>query len=436
LARTLSELATRSEFRNNRPYQGNLDLSRLDTLNVNEYTIVWILILATLLVVIAVLWARLRRQSRKQDAAEADVLNQIASELSNLERDKRRADEILERMAEGVLVVDEALRPVLANRAARSLLGLQQVSLPAELPTDDVASVARRAFAEDSGAEQVVEQWWPAKRSLRVRATPLADRHGVVVVLQDITEELRTLRIRREFVAHASHELKSPVASLQALAEAVDQAADDDPATARYFSQRLVEEADRLSRLISDLLDLSKLEHPGEIAAENVDLSACARREIEPFKVTAEAKGVELSDDIEPDVWVTGDPQQIDLIVRNLLDNALRYTTLGGVSMTVMRDGPDAVLKVSDTGMGIPLEAQERVFERFYRVDKARSRDQGGTGLGLAIVKHAVESHKGRVEVVSEVGRGSTFTVRLPSHSPPRKRLRRWRGDPVAMKRS
>ena len=402
---------------------------------MNEYTIVWISILAALLVVIAVLSARLRRQSRKQDAAEAGALNQVASELSKLERDKRRADEILERMAEGVLVVDEDFRPVLANRAARSLLGLQEVSLPAELPTDDVSSVARRAFAEDSGAEQTVEQWWPARRSLRVRATPLADRHGVVVVLQDKTEELRTLRIRREFVAHASHELKSPVASLQALAEAVGQAAVDDPVTAQHFSQRLVEEADRLSRLISDLLDLSKLEHPGEVAAENVNLSACARREVLPFKVTAEAKSVDLSDDIETDVWVHGDPQQIELIVRNLLDNALRYTSGGAVSMTVRRDGPDAVLQVSDTGMGIPLEAQERVFERFYRVDKARSRDQGGTGLGLAIVKHAVESNKGRVELISEVGHGSTFTVRLPSHSPPRKRLRRRRGDPVVAKK-
>lgn len=401
---------------------------------MNADTVAWIIVCAVLLVTIAALAARLRRQSRSQMATEADALNQIASDLATLERDKRRAEEILERMAEGVLVVDEGLRPVLANRAARSLLGLQQVSLPAELPTDDVASVARRAFSEDSGAEEIVEQWWPAKRSLRVRATPLADRHGVVVVLQDITEELRTLRIRREFVVHASHELKSPVASMQALAEAVGQAAVDDPAAAHRFSERLVVEADRLSRLISDLLDLSRLEHPGETTAENVDLSACARRGIEPFRESAVAKGLDLSADIENDVWVKGDLQQIELILRNLLDNAFRYTSRGAVTMTVRRDGQDAVLEVSDTGMGIPLEAQARVFERFYRVDKARSRDRGGTGLGLAIVKHAVESHNGRVELVSELGQGSTFTVRLPSHPQPRKRLRRWRSDPVVTK--
>lgn len=401
---------------------------------MNADTFAWIIVCAVLLVTIAALIARLRGQSRAQMATEADALNQIASDLAILERDKRRAEEILERMAEGVLVVDEGLRPVLANRAARSLLGLQQVSLPTELPTDDVASVARRAFSEDSGAEQTVEQWWPAKRSLRVRATPLADRHSVVVVLQDITEELRTLRIRREFVAHASHELKSPVASMQALAEAVGQAAADDPAAAHRFSERLVVEADRLSRLISDLLDLSRLEHPGEITAENVDLSACARREIEPFREGAQAKGLDLSADIESELWVKGDLQQIELIVRNLLDNAFRYTSQGAVTMTVRRDGQGAVLEVSDTGMGIPLEAQARVFERFYRVDKARSRDRGGTGLGLAIVKHAVEAHNGRVELVSELGQGSTFTVRLPSHPQPRKHLRRWRSDPVVTK--
>jgi signal transduction histidine kinase len=402
---------------------------------MNADTIAWIMVCAALIVIIVVLAARLRAKSRFQVAAEAEVLNQVASDLADLERDKRRAEEILERMAEGVLVVDETLRPVLANRAARSLLGLQQVSLPAELPADDVAIVARRAFTEDSGAEQTVEQWWPARRSLRVRATTLADRHGVVVVLQDITEELRTLRIRREFVSHASHELKSPVASLQALAEAVGRAAEDDPRAARRFSERLVVEADRLSRLISDLLDLSRLEHPGEIAAEAVDLSACAHREIAPFREAASAKEVSLSTEIEDDVWVKGDLQQIELIIRNLLDNALRYTSHGAVSIRVASDGSDTVLEVSDTGMGIPLEAQERVFERFYRVDKARSRDRGGTGLGLAIVKHAVELHKGRVELVSELGHGSSFTVRLPAYAPQRKRPRRRRGDPVGTKR-
>jgi signal transduction histidine kinase len=384
----------------------------------------WVGALISLLAVATVLLIRLRAASRRHAAAEAGVLDRFAADLAELERDKRRAEEILERMAEGVLVVDELLRPVLANRAARSLLGLQQVSLPHELPSEEVSSVARGAFADDTGAERIVEQWWPARRSLRVRATPLADRHGVVVVLQDITEEVRTQRIRREFVAHASHELKSPVASMQALAEAVSQAADDDPTATQRFSERLVVEADRLGRLISDLLDLSRLEDMDEVTSENIDLSECSRRELEPFTRAAESKDIQLAADISDDVWVQGDAQQIGLIVRNLLDNAVRYTSTGSVLLLVRQEGDEAVLSVADTGMGIPLESQSRVFERFYRVDKARSRDRGGTGLGLAIVKHAVESHKGHVEVESEVGRGSTFTVRLPAQSPRRERLR------------
>ncbi|MGH2788546.1 MAG: sensor histidine kinase [Actinomycetota bacterium] len=387
-------------------------------------TFIWVGALISLLGVAAVLLIRLRAASRRQAAAEAGVLDRVTADLAELERDKRRAEEILERMAEGVLVVDELLRPVLANRAARSLLGLQQVSLPHELPSEEVSSVARGAFADDEGAERIVEQWWPARRSLRVRATPLADRHGVVVVLQDITEEVRTQRIRREFVAHASHELKSPVASMQALAEAVRQAADDDPTATQRFSERLVVEADRLGRLISDLLDLSRLEDMDDVTSENIDLSECSRRELEPFTRAAESKDIQLAADISDDVWVQGDAQQIGLIVRNLLDNAVRYTSTGSVLLAVRQEEDEAVLSVTDTGMGIPLESQSRVFERFYRVDRARSRDRGGTGLGLAIVKHAVESHKGHVELESEVGRGSTFTVRLPAQSPRRERLR------------
>lgn len=391
---------------------------------MNVETFIWVGALISLLGVAAVLLIRLRAASRRQAAAEAGVLDRVTADLAELERDKRRAEEILERMAEGVLVVDELLRPVLANRAARSLLGLQQVSLPHELPSEEVSSVARGAFADDEGAERIVEQWWPARRSLRVRATPLADRHGVVVVLQDITEEVRTQRIRREFVAHASHELKSPVASMQALAEAVRQAADDDPTATQRFSERLVVEADRLGRLISDLLDLSRLEDMDDVTSENIDLSECSRRELEPFTRAAESKDIQLAADISDDVWVQGDAQQIGLIVRNLLDNAVRYTSTGSVLLAVRQEEDEAVLSVTDTGMGIPLESQSRVFERFYRVDRARSRDRGGTGLGLAIVKHAVESHKGHVELESEVGRGSTFTVRLPAQSPRRERLR------------
>jgi two-component system, OmpR family, phosphate regulon sensor histidine kinase PhoR len=377
-------------------------------------TVGWIIVCGALLATIAALYGRLRVQTRARGAMEAEALNRMASDFADLERERRRAEEILERMAEGVLVLDEDLRPVVANGAARTLLGLQRVSLPPRLPSEEVSSVAGQAFADDSGTQEIVEVWWPARRSLRVHAASLADRHGVVVVIQDITEELRIQRVRREFVAHASHELKSPVASIQALAEAIRQAIPDDPAVAERFSGGLVLEAERLGRLVGDLLDLSRLEATEEIPAEDVDLSDSARREIELLKETAERKGLLLNVNVSDGVWVSGDPQQVGLIIRNLLENAIRYTGEGSVSVSVRPDNDFALLEVSDTGIGIPLDAQNRVFERFYRVDKARSRDRGGTGLGLAIVKHAVEAHRGQVELASELGRGSTFTVRLP----------------------
>lgn len=324
-------------------------------------------------------------------------------------------EQILERMSEGVLVLRSDMSPILANAAARGLLGLDQTSFSGRMISEEVLSVARRASAEGAEASEVVEVWWPNRGHMRVRATPLSD-DSVVVVIQDITDELRTQQMRREFVGHASHELKSPVASIQTLAEAVRQAVGDDPRAAERFAERLVFEAERLGRLVTDLLDLSRLEDLDQVPKGPVDLARVALQELRAIKDSAESKGVELTSSIAPGVWVEGDVQLLSLMVRNLLDNAVQYTAEGGTTALEVRlDGAHALVEVADSGIGIPLEAQTRVFERFYRVDRARSRDRGGTGLGLAIVKHAVESHGGRIDLVSELERGSTFTVRIPA---------------------
>jgi signal transduction histidine kinase len=334
--------------------------------------------------------------------------------------DEQRApmrEQILERMSEGVLVLRADMSPILANAAARGLLGLDQSTFSGRMISEEVLSVARRASSDRAEASDVVQVWWPNRGHLRVRATPLSD-DNLVVVIQDITEELRTQQMRREFVSHASHELKSPAASIQTLAEAVRQAVGDDPRAADRFAERLVLEAERLGRLVGDLLDLSRLEDLDHVSKGPADLARVALQELHAIKETADSKGVELTSSIAPGVWVEGDAQQLSLMVRNLLDNAIRYTSEGGTtSLEVRLDGADVLVEVADSGIGIPLEAQTRVFERFYRVDRARSRVRGGTGLGLAIVKHAVESHGGRIDLVSELERGSTFTVRLPAAS-------------------
>jgi signal transduction histidine kinase len=321
--------------------------------------------------------------------------------------------EILERMTVGVLLLNASLTPIMANPVARELLQLPGPALPARLRSDELVSIARRAMAELAPVDTEMDLW-PARTHVRVRAVPLGEDE-VVVFLQDVTEEQRTQQIRRQFVVNASHELKTPVAGMQALAEAIAQAIDDDPATAKDFSARLVGESERLGRLIQDLLDLSRLEDPAHFSNEHVDLAEIVQSEAVLLKDVAEAAHVELSTDAMPGVIVRGDGQQLGLMVRNLIDNAVRYTPDGGrVLVRVDGDDMDATLEVEDTGAGIPLQAQARVFERFFRVDEDRARNSGGTGLGLSIVKHVAELHGGHVSVQSELGEGSTFRVRLP----------------------
>jgi signal transduction histidine kinase len=330
---------------------------------------------------------------------------------------------ILERIAEGLIVVNDLLRPVVANRAARALLGWPKGALPSRLHSDEVLAVAGRAFERDEPVEELIPTWFPGSKTLRVRAEPL-ELGGAVVLIEDITEELETQRLRREFVAHASHELKSPVASMQTLAEALGQAVRDDPDAASRFAERIVLESERLSRLVVDLLDLSRLEDPKKISNEKVDVSSSARRVVQDARLEAQSKEVNFKTEIQDGVFVEGDEAQMAVLVRNLVENALRYTPEGGrVTVEVFESGGAAVVRVSDNGIGIPLEAQGHVFERFYRVDRARSRDRGGTGLGLAIVKHVAEIHGGSVALESELGRGSIFTAHIPAVHPPSQQI-------------
>lgn len=369
-----------------------------------------------------VLFARLRTLGQPTTEPGADRKDRSSSEVSDLERERRRSVELLEKMDEGVLVLNESLTPVMANGAARRLLGFGS-SAPAHLGSDEILSLARGAVVEGRHLEEAL-QLWPQRVTVRVRAIPLEDQGGVAIVLQDVTEELGTQRIRRQFVANASHELKSPVAGMQALSEAIRDAVHDDPAMAQRFSEKLVGETERLGRLISDLLDLSKLEDPANVSRRSTNLSLVAEEQFEEVRGAASSKAMDLQSRISDEVWVKGDHQQLGLMIRNLLDNAIRYTPeRGTVTLSVSRDERDALISVSDNGMGIPLKSQARVFERFYRVDKDRSRDRGGTGLGLSIVKHVVELHGGHVSLDSELGEGSTFTVRLPSGTPERRAM-------------
>jgi signal transduction histidine kinase len=372
----------------------------------------WLVLCLLLFAVVVVLTLRLRRASSLQVRPEIDPQGE---RVHSLQAPAEETVQILERMGEGVLLVDNDLTPVFSNSVARAMLGFQRTAVGERLPSEEIVSVARRAL-DDNESLDLLHLSFPRPIDLRVRATLLDGGIGVLVVLQDVTQEVLTQRVRREFVAHASHELKSPVAGLQTLAEAIEQAVRDDPTAVEHFSRRMVAEADRLGRLVGDLLDLSRLEDPTSLPTEPADLSGVGRKEIDGVRDNAVSKGVTLEGRIEPGIQINGDEQQLGLLTRNLLENAIRYTPdEGRVLLEIFRKGRDAFIRVTDDGIGIPREAHGRVFERFYRVDRARSRDMGGTGLGLAIVKHVAEMHGGSVSLSSDLGEGSIFTVRLPA---------------------
>ncbi|MEL0282295.1 MAG: ATP-binding protein, partial [Actinomycetota bacterium] len=253
---------------------------------------------------------------------------------------------------------------------------------------------------------------------LRVRVAPLGT--GVLLILvDDLAEERRVDAVRRDFVANVSHELKTPVGALSLLAETVLSAADD-PEQVRHFAERMQTEASRLASLIQDVIDLSRLQGDDPmIRAAAVDLDELITSAFDEVRTLATSRNIELVRSGEADSELYGDRGQLLTAVRNLLSNAVVYSPPGTrVAVSCASRQGVAEIAVKDQGIGIPGHDLDRIFERFYRVDQARSRSTGGTGLGLSIVKHVCQNHGGECTVWSEVGTGSTFTLRLPVYDP------------------
>jgi signal transduction histidine kinase len=357
-------------------------------------------------------WRRSASEARtwEERALAAEAIGR-EQQLDALE-DRKVRDLTLSTMHEGVLLIDSDARVAFANDA----IGRHLPSSPATL--DAILPFSLRTAIEDSRGRRapssvLVETGVPT-RWLRGTITPAADG-ATLVVVRDVTQQRRLESVRRDFVANASHELKTPAATIQAAAETLRRAAEDDPVAVPRFAQQLEREAVRLSRIVSDLLDLSRLES-GSSLDDLVSLGAAAREEGQRLEEAADAAGVALEIEADGERPLRGSQQDLALLVRNLVDNAIRYSHEGGrVRVEIDSDDNEVTLRVRDSGIGIPSKDIPRVFERFYRVDRARSRDTGGTGLGLAIVKHVVENHGGTIEVDSELGRGTTFTIRFPA---------------------
>jgi two-component system sensor histidine kinase SenX3 len=246
------------------------------------------------------------------------------------------------------------------------------------------------------------------------RVAPLGSSH-VLLLVEDRSTARRVEEVRREFVVNVSHELKTPVGGLALLAEAVLEARDDPEAVVR-FAQRMQVESTRLTRLVQEIVDLSRLQIAGTLTEpELVDVAVAAADAIEQSRLVAESRDVEIVSSLAPGAQVFGDSDLLATAIRNLIGNAINYSDPGTrVAVTVRTQSQLVEISVADQGRGIPEDEQSRIFERFYRVDAARSRATGGTGLGLAIVKHICANHGGDVTVWSEPGHGSTFTMRLP----------------------
>ena len=363
----------------------------------------------------AVALALRRRDGRRLTRLTEDVeraQDELRSQRHTSQEDREVQDLILASMEEGVLLFDRRERAVFANAAAVSHLGAPPADVTSLLPTD-LQKAARRAGYTGAVVRVVVESGAPS-RWLRATAMPVGEDGSVLLVVRDITEARRIDEVRRDFVANASHELKTPAAAIQAAAETIRSAAADDPAAVRRFASQLELDAFRLSRIVADLLDLSRLE-TGSDLDDRPRLDIIVREEALRFREVAVETDLTLTIDVAEVPAVRGSTRDLSLLVRNLIDNAIRYTKPGGTVVVQVSATDDQVhLYVRDDGVGIPTRDLSRVFERFYRVDRARSRDTGGTGLGLAIVRHVTENHGGTVRVASELGRGTSFDVTLP----------------------
>jgi two-component system, OmpR family, phosphate regulon sensor histidine kinase PhoR len=372
-----------------------------------------------------------------------DALNEAAAwmdgTIRSLSGERNRSSAILRSMVEGVAVIDAQERIVFSNRAFSEILNLDPAVIEGRpvievVRNSELLGLIRRALKGEEGLQADVAIGIVQQRSFSITATPVqalenaafpaggtqpsAEKpSGAVVVLHDVTELRRLERVRQDFVANVSHEFKTPLTAIQGFAETLLAGAMDDPRSNRRFVEIIRDHAMRLARLTDDLLKLARIE-AGKLEVEffPVQVLELIERCAEIALLKAAQKQITLELDVSPGLpAVRGDASLLREVLQNLLDNAIQYTPEGGqIRVSATAGAREATIGVADTGIGIPLADQERIFERFYRVDAARSREAGGTGLGLSIAKHIVEAHGGRLWVESEVGRGSKFSFSIP----------------------
>jgi two-component system phosphate regulon sensor histidine kinase PhoR len=368
------------------------------------------------------LTARMRSSRRDELGTLASALDSLADHwverIEAARREEARLRTMLDAMVEAVFVTDREGKIVLTNAALDALAGssLQGRSAIEAIRSPELHESVQQALRGSASRAELGLVTLGQTRSLAAHVAPLPSREGVVAVLHDLTELKRAESVRRDFVANASHELRTPLTSIRGFAETLLDGALGDPRMAPRFLGNILENSKRLERLVDDLLELSRAESP-ESAVElaEVDVARVALLVLQGLESRTAEKKIDVSLEAPSEVVLAlADARALDQVLLNLVDNAVKYTPSGGrVWVRVERREGEVLIEVADDGPGIPRAHLDRIFERFYRVDKGRSREAGGTGLGLSIVRHFVQRMKGRVAVESTVGEGTTFRVVL-----------------------
>jgi two-component system sensor histidine kinase SenX3 len=325
---------------------------------------------------------------------------------------------IFELLEDDVLVIDTEDSPIFQSPGISTLNILKD----SRLDGDEILAIVRAVRRTQAPHQGLIEiprgPFGKGKRKIKIAVTSL-DEDSILILINDESEKARVDAIRRDFIANISHELKTPIGALSLLSEAISQAKDDPEAMER-FANRIKSEAKRLEDLVREIINLSRLQGEDPLTDPHpIEMGAVVNEAIAQAETNAESRQITVERGDKHEAWVLGDRQQLIMAVHNLVENAINYSPEGTrVSVELKSVGDVIEVDVVDQGIGIKETDLERIFERFYRVDPARSRETGGTGLGLSIVKHVAQNHGGEVKVWSKIGVGSTFALRLPSVDP------------------
>ncbi len=372
---------------------------------------------------------KLRVDSKDEIGQLADALNRMSEKIKKrietIAGDRDDLLAILSRIIEGVVAVDREEKVILFNPAAERMFALPKDKVLGEfcwevLRNSELNSLLKEVLNKGELLSRELTVLFPRERIFAVHAVPLGDREkvwGAVAVLHDITGMRKLEEMRVEFVANVSHELRTPLTSIRGFVETLKEGAVDNPEEKVRFLNIIEKHADRLNHLINDLLQLSRIESREiKMESRSINLKELIDEVVADFEDKMDRKGQSIEVKISPEFpEIEADRERIEQVLNNLLDNAVKFTPPEGkICLSALEEGEDIRIEISDTGIGIPREYLSRLFERFYRVDKARSKELGGTGLGLSIVKHIVQAHGGTVGVESEPDKGSKFFFTLP----------------------